>query len=202
MRLVLATRNKNKVEELLHLLAGLDVRLSSLLDHPEVPEVVEDGATFLANAQKKAHEVASATGEWALADDSGLVVEALGGEPGVHSARYAGKQGDYAANNRKLLAEMQGVPDGKRQAAFVCTMVLASPAGQEWTATGRCDGRIIRELTGSMGFGFDPLFYVEAERATMAELPMARKNAISHRGRALAKMREILVDLLKKTANS
>ena len=196
MRLVLATRNKDKVEELLHLLDGLDVEMTSLRDHPEVPEVVEDGATFLANARKKAHEVAAATGEWALADDSGLVVEALGGEPGIHSARYAGKQGDYAANNRKLLEEMRDVPDGKRQAAFVCTMVLAAPSGQEWVASGRCEGSIIRELTGTGGFGFDPLFFVEEEGATMAELPIARKNAISHRGRALVQMREILVDIL------
>jgi XTP/dITP diphosphohydrolase len=202
MRLVLATRNKDKVEELRHLLEGLDVELTSLADHPEVPEVVEDGATFLANARKKAHEVARATGEWALADDSGLVVEALGGEPGVQSARYAGKQGDYAANNEKLLEAMRDIPDGRRQAAFTCTMVLADPSGREWTATGRCEGVIIRKLTGKGGFGFDPLFYVEQEGQTMAELPMARKNEISHRGRALQKMKEILVDLLGKTENA
>ncbi len=199
MRLILATRNSGKVAEIMHLLEGMDVDAGSLDEHPEVPEVVEDGSTFLANALKKAREVAAATGCWALADDSGLVVEALGGAPGVESARYAGKQGDYQANNEKLLREMRGVPDGKRGAAFVCTMALAAPDGREWTTEGRCEGEIIREYRGGGGFGFDPLFYVPEERATMAELPMERKNAISHRGRALRKMKEILVEILRES---
>ncbi len=199
MTIVLATRNSGKVAEMRHLLEGTGVGVESLADHPQVPEVVEDGGTFLANARKKARAVAAATGCFALADDSGLAVEALGGEPGVHSARYAGQQGDAAANNAKLLREMAGVPDGKRQAAFVCTMVLASPGGREWSTEGRCEGEILRELRGSGGFGFDPLFYVPAEAAAMAELPMGRKNEISHRGQALRKMREILVDILKES---
>lgn len=184
------------------MLEGMDVTLSSLIDHPEVPQIEEHGSTFLANARIKARAVCEITGLPALADDSGLVVEALGGSPGVNSARYAGEQGDYKANNEKLLREMRGVPDGRRQAAFVCCMVLAEPGGGEWDACGRCDGEIIREYRGTEGFGFDPLFFVPGEGKTMAELPMGRKNEISHRGKALARMREILVDILGKRENS
>lgn len=199
MQLVLATRNSGKVEELKHLLSGMDIEVSSLLDHPQVPEVMEDGASFLENARKKAHAVQCATGGWALADDSGLVVEALGGEPGVHSARYAGRQRDYAANNKKLLHEMRGVPKGKRRAAFVCTIVLAAPDGREWSVEGRCEGVIAFEQKGSGGFGFDPLFYIPGKGKTMAELSMEEKNAISHRGQALRKIRDILIEISSQT---
>jgi len=192
MKLVLATRNEGKVRELRRMLEGLDVEVSSLADHPEVPEVVEDGETFLDNARKKARAVCEVTGRAALADDSGLVVEALGGEPGVRSARYAGRQGDHEANNRKLMREMEGVPDGERQAAFVCVMVLAIPGGEEYDVEGRCEGEIARELKGEGGFGFDPLFFVPSEGKTMAELPMERKNSISHRGQALRNICGIL----------
>ena len=197
MQLVLATHNKGKIREILKLLDGVDVDVNSLGDHPEVPEVVEDGTTFLENARKKAHAVARATDSWALADDSGLEVRALGGRPGIHSARYAGRQGDHAANNRKLLEEMKHVPDGLRQAAFVCFIVLAAPDGREWTVKGRCEGEIGRRLKGSGGFGFDPLFFLPGEGKTMAELPLDQKNAISHRGRALRKIREIVVEIAK-----
>lgn len=199
MQIVLATRNRGKVEELGVLLCGLDVDLSSLADHPGIGEIDEDGATFLDNARKKARTVAAAIpGAWALADDSGLVVDALGGAPGVHSARYAGRQGDYAANNQKLLLEMRSVPRGKRQAAFVCTMLLLAPDGREWVAEGRCEGEIGMELRGSMGFGFDPLFVVPGLGKTMAELPLEQKNRISHRGRALERIRKILIEISTK----
>lgn len=174
----------------------MNIPISSLAEHPEILEVVEDGDTFLANAEKKARAARDVTGEWALADDSGLVVEALNGEPGVKSARYAGRQGDYAANNQKLLRALKTVPDGKRCAAFVCTMVLAAPDGREWHVEGRCEGIIISEFRGGGGFGYDPLFFVPEEGKTMAELSMERKNEISHRGQALKKMKEILVALL------
>ena len=202
MDLILATRNEGKVRELRAMLSGLDIAVTSLADHPKVPEIIEDGETFLENARKKARAVVEITGRMALADDSGLVVEALGGAPGVNSARYAGRQGDYKVNNEKLLEEMADVPDGERDAAFVCTMVLARPGGEEWDVEGRCEGEIIREYRGSGGFGYDPLFYVSEEGLTMAELPMGRKNEISHRGRALCKMKEILVDILGKRKNS
>jgi XTP/dITP diphosphohydrolase len=198
MEIVLATRNEGKVRELVAMLSGLDIVVTSLVDHPEIPEIVEDGETFLENARKKARAVVEITGRMVLADDSGLVVRALGDAPGVNSARYAGRQGDNKANNEKLLGEMADVPDGERGAAFVCTMVLAGPGGEEWDVEGRCEGRIIREYRGSGGFGYDPLFYVPAEGLTMAELPMGRKNEISHRGRALRKMKKILIDILKK----
>lgn len=198
MHLVLATRNRGKVAELLELLGGLKIGISSLADYPDIPDVQEDGKTFLDNARKKARLVMRATGRWTLADDSGLVVDRLGGEPGVRSARYAGRQGDHAANNRKLLSEMKGVPDDERCAAFVCAMILASPDGREWDVEGRLEGVIARGPAGSGGFGFDPLFYVPEEGKTVAELSMARKNEISHRGRALNKIREILIGILKK----
>ena len=197
MQLILATRNRGKVEELKALLEGLPVKLTSLADHPEVPKTVEDGDTFLSNAQKKAHEVAQATGQWALADDSGLMVEALGGAPGVISARYAGKDGDHVANNAKLLEEMRDVPPIKRQAAFVCCMVLAKPDGKEWDVEDRCEGEIVFELTGTGGFGYDPLFFVEQFGKTMAELTMDEKNSISHRGKALRHMMGVLREILE-----
>ena len=198
MRLLLATKNKGKVEELRHLLGGLKFEIDSLLDHPEIPDVDEDGATFVDNARKKAVFASKAASCFALADDSGLVVDALGGRPGVQSARYAGEGHDYAANNTKLLEEMKFVPDGKRGSAFVCSMVLVAPDGREWAVEGRTEGVIGFELIGNGGFGYDPLFFIPSEGKTMAELPMERKNAISHRGRALAQMREILVAIIEK----
>ena len=199
--IMLATRNGGKLAELVELLAGTGLEVSSLADHPEIPDVVEDGESFLANARKKAR-AAVGGGRWTLADDSGLAVEALGGAPGVLSARYAGEQGNHAANNAKLLSEMEEVPDGRRGAAFVCTMVLISPDGREWAVEGRCEGEIARSPSGSGGFGFDPLFFVPSEGMTMAELPMGRKNAISHRGRALRQVKEILLAELKEGKKS
>lgn len=196
--LVLATRNRGKLRELAELLSGTGFQITSLADHPEIPEVVEDGATFLENARKKATAALFRRGVWALADDSGLVVEALGGEPGVHSARYAGAQGDSEANNAKLLREMRGVPNERRSAAFVCAMVLVAPDGREWSVEGRCEGAIGREPRGDGGFGFDPLFVVAGEGMTMAELPPGRKNEISHRGKALREVKEILLAALKE----
>lgn len=178
------------------LLEGMPVKLTSLADYPEVPKTVEDGDTFLANARKKAREVAQVTGQWALADDSGLAVTALGGSPGVISARYAGKDGDHAANNVKLLEEMRDIPRAKRQAAFLCCMVLASPDGKEWDVEDRCEGEIVFELTGTGGFGYDPLFFVPQFGKTMAELTMDQKNSISHRGKALRRMKDVLLEIL------
>jgi XTP/dITP diphosphohydrolase len=196
MEIVLATRNDGKIAELHSLMKGFDVTLSSLRDHPQIHDIVEDGATFFENARKKARCVAAATGKFALADDSGLEVEALGGAPGVMSARYAGGGHDYKANNEKLILEMEGVADGKRAARFFCAMVLAAPDGREWTAEGECRGEIAMAASGTMGFGYDPLFYIPRLGKTMAELPMDIKNRISHRGRALAAMREILIEIL------
>lgn len=194
MQIIVATRNCDKLKEIGKILEGSDIQICSLLDFPNIPDVIEDGTTFLENAKKKADAARAGSGLWALADDSGLVVDALGGAPGVISARYAGRQGDYAANNRKLLEEMKNVPEGNRGAAFVCAMVLTAPDGREWSVEGRCDGVIARKPAGGGGFGYDPLFFIPEESKTMAELPMARKNEISHRGRALLKIREILIE--------
>lgn len=195
MRIIVATRNYGKLAEIERMLDDMDLHISSLLDFPVISDVVEDGKTFLENAQKKARCASKASGLWTLADDSGLVVDALGGAPGVMSARFAGRQSDYEANNRKLLEEMKDVPDGKRSATFVCSMVLSAPDGREWHTEDRCEGVIAREPKGAGGFGYDPLFFIPEEAKTMAELTMARKNEISHRGRALAQIRKILIEI-------
>jgi XTP/dITP diphosphohydrolase len=199
MEIVLATKNAGKVDELTAMMKEMDVNISSLIDHPEIPEIEETGATFLENARKKARCVAEFTGKYVLADDSGLEVEALGGLPGVTSARYAGESHDYKANNEKLLREMRSVPEGMRHAKFCCVMVLVAPDGKEWSTTGECLGTITRDLRGAGGFGYDPLFYVTEKNRTMAELAMDEKNEISHRGRALQDMMNILVEILSKS---
>jgi len=181
--LVLATRNKGKTEEIRALLSGFPVTLKNLDDFGPIPEVVEDGDTFDDNAYKKASFTARVLGFPAIADDSGLVVEALNGEPGVYSARYAGEDADDAANNAKLLEQMAGVED--RRAAFQCVLSIAMPTGQALTYEGRCDGVIAQAPSGEGGFGYDPLFYCPDKGKTFAELTMEEKGEISHRGRAL-----------------
>ncbi|MCL6635806.1 MAG: XTP/dITP diphosphatase [Peptococcaceae bacterium] len=195
MKLVLATRNPGKVRELNQLLSPLGYEVVSLDQYPGVPVIIEDGATFKDNAVKKATTVARFTGQLALADDSGLEVDFLGGAPGVHSARFAGEGHDDRANNEKLLRLLAGVPPEKRAARFRCVVAVATPAGQVFTAEGTCEGVITDEPRGEGGFGYDPLFYVPAYGKTFAELDPAVKNRISHRGRALALMREILAGL-------
>nr|WP_041285382.1 XTP/dITP diphosphatase [Desulfoscipio gibsoniae] len=195
--MILATRNEGKVRELQQLLLGTDFKVESLACYPDVPEVVEDGDTFKANAVKKAREVAVALGRTTLADDSGLVVDYLDGAPGVHSARFAGPGHDDAANNRKLLQLLNDVPQQKRTARFCCVVAVATPDGQVATTQGSCEGIIIDEPRGENGFGYDPLFLVPQYGKTFAELDSAIKNAISHRGRALQKVR----DILKAAAN-
>ncbi len=183
--LVVATRNAGKLREIRHLLEDAGITVLGLDAFPEIPEIDEDGATFMANAVKKAETVARLTGRPCLADDSGLTVEALAGEPGVHSARYAGVQGDDAANNARLLKELFGVPAQHRQAAFCCVMALSLPGTSPRYFEGRVCGRILDAPRGSGGFGYDPLFLVDGFDRTMAELPLAEKNRISHRGQAL-----------------
>lgn len=185
----MATTNRGKFVEIAEAFKDLPFRLLSLRDVPGAPEVVEDGETFLANARKKAHQTARWSGKLTLADDSGLVVEALGGGPGVHSARYAGEKATDEDNRRKLLREMEGVPEGKRRAAFVCVLVMADPDGREVIAEGRVEGRIAREPRGDGGFGYDPLFLIPSLAKTTAELPLTEKNALSHRGLALKDLR-------------
>lgn len=183
MQLVIATRNRHKLGEIRAIFRAPELEFLSALDFPQIPDMVEDGATFEANAVKKAVTLARATGRWALADDSGLEVDALGGAPGVYSARYAGEPADYTANNVKLLHELAGRTD--RQARFRCVLALSDPAGNARTLEGRCEGRIIAEERGRMGFGYDPLFVPDGCETTFAEMDAARKNLISHRARAL-----------------
>jgi XTP/dITP diphosphohydrolase len=171
-------------------LKDLPFRLVSLRDLPGAPSVVEDGETFVDNARRKARELALWSGRLTLADDSGLVVDSLGGRPGVHSARYAGEKATDEDNRQKLLREMAGVPQEQRGAAFVCVLVLAHPDGREVMTEGRVDGRIALSPRGSGGFGYDPLFLIPALGKTTAELPLDEKNRISHRGLALDAMRE------------
>jgi XTP/dITP diphosphohydrolase len=156
-----------------------------LADLPAAPDVEEDADTFLGNARKKARALAEAAGLAALADDSGLAVEALGGRPGVRSARYAGPGATDEDNNQRLLEELARVPAGQRGAAFVCAMVLALPGGGEFSAEGRLGGRILEAPRGDRGFGYDPLFVVEGTDLTLAEMDLGAKNAVSHRARAL-----------------
>lgn len=197
MKLVLATANAGKVREIERILEGLGVTLLTPDDLEAPPEVVEDGLTFEANAVKKARAFAQASGLPALADDSGLCVDALDGRPGVWSARYGGPGADDATRYQRLLAEMADVPEGRRQAAFVCVAALCRPDGQCLTCEGRCEGEITREPAGENGFGYDPVFFVPEYNQTMAQLPLETKNRISHRGRALAAMRDQLAAFVK-----
>jgi XTP/dITP diphosphohydrolase len=195
--LVLGTRNVKKRAELLEILADLPIDLRDLTAYPSAPEVEEDGTTFEENARKKAVELAKALGECVLGEDSGLVVPALQGRPGVYSARYAGKQGDDEANNNRLLAELAPLPAEAHAAYYVCTAALADPSGEvRAVVEGRCHGRIIEERRGTGGFGYDPLFLIPEYHRTFGELSATVKHALSHRGRALAQLRPALRRLL------
>jgi XTP/dITP diphosphohydrolase len=195
--LVLATRNVKKRREIEEILSDLGMELQDLSHYPSAPEVIEDGSTFEANARKKASETALAVGQWALGEDSGLVVPGLNGRPGVLSARYAGKQGDDSANNTRLLAELAPLPSDRRAAYYVCTAALADPKGQVHAVTvGQCHGTIISEYRGQGGFGYDPLFLIQEYHKTFGELSPRVKHALSHRARALAQLRPVLWQLL------
>ncbi len=184
--IVLATRNKGKVEEFQEMLRGHEVEIRSLADFGPIPEVEEDGDTFDDNAYKKALFTAKVLGLPAMSDDSGLVVEALSGAPGVRSARYAGPGASDADNIDKLLAELRGVEN--RRAAFQCVVSIAVPSGPALTYEGSCQGLITEERRGEGGFGYDPVFFCPELGKTFAEATMAEKNRVSHRGRALTEI--------------
>lgn len=204
--IVVATKNEGKAREFAHALAPLGLRVRTLTGDDRVPAVVEDGLTFAENARKKARAAGEALGVPALADDSGLETEALGGAPGVFSARYAGEGAGDAANNAKLLRELavcaaetpqpDGLPEGVRalsRARFVCALALYDPEAGTFVETrGTVDGWIIDRPLGDGGFGYDPLFWVAEFRRTMGQLSTAEKQSISHRGRALAQLMELL----------
>jgi XTP/dITP diphosphohydrolase len=201
LTLVMATRNPGKVRELQALLHATGTTLLSLADFPEIPEIPEVGASFAENAATKAQMVARLTGHPALADDSGLAVDALRGAPGVFSARYAQdrtapRPPTDSDNWRKLLDEMQDIPWEQRDARFICEIALALPDGRLFAAHGECQGKIALAPAGDHGFGYDPVFWVPEHHATMAQLGPAIKNQISHRAKALAAFRDLLVSVL------
>ena len=190
--LVLATRNRHKGEELGALLGDLGVRIRTMDEFPDVPDVIEDGNTCEANAIKKAKAVSKATGLLAVADDTGLEVDALGGRPGVYAARYAGEHASYEDNWRKLLQELSGVPHNRRTARFLTVAAMASPSGEVQVVTGQLQGVITEEPVGARGFGYDPVFFVPELGKTLAELSAEEKNRISHRAKAFAQVRKML----------
>lgn len=184
-KLVIATRNAHKLEEIKAIFNFKGLVIESAFDYPELPDVIEDGETFEANALKKAREISGATGCMALADDSGLEVDVLDGAPGVYSARYAGEPCDDSMNNQKLLAELK--EKDNRSARFRTVLALVTVGGEELTVDGFCPGRIIDAPRGHAGFGYDPLFVPDGYEETFAELGSDVKNSISHRARALEK---------------
>jgi len=198
IEVVIATRNPGKFREIKEILGPLGLEVLSLRDFPEIPEILEDGQTFEENAVKKAAAISQQTGRVAIADDSGLAVDALQGRPGVFSSRYAGENASDADRYRKLLKEMGGVPEGQRGAAFMCSVAIASPNGKIEVVKGECRGKIALAPKGNHGFGYDPVFYFPELGKTMAELEPEVKNRISHRARALEKLKSILPKFLQK----
>ncbi len=195
LRIVLATRNRGKLGEIERILADLDIELVPI-DRVGGESPEETGATFEENALAKARSAVNETGLPALADDSGLEVDALEGLPGVKSARYAGPHADDAANRAKLLQSLAAVPPDDRRARFVCAAVLVTPDGREWTTVGTMEGRIVDEPRGEAGFGYDPIFVGLGENRTNAELPPEVKDARSHRGAAFRALRPAITSVL------
>ena len=195
MKIFLATGNKHKIDEIKAIFKNLkDIEILSIKDGIEIPEVVEDGDTFEANSAKKASEIAKFTGMITIADDSGLCVDALNGEPGVYSARYSGEGATDASNNAKLIKNLQGIEN--RKAHFVSVITLGKPDGRAYSFRGEVDGEIIDIPRGDTGFGYDPHFYVAEYGKTLAEMP-EMKNVISHRANALKKLEVELEEILK-----
>ncbi|NJP92180.1 RdgB/HAM1 family non-canonical purine NTP pyrophosphatase [Nonomuraea sp. FMUSA5-5] len=194
MKIVLATRNAGKIEELRRILTGFDI--VGLEEFPAIGEIAETGVTFEENALIKAHAVAQGSGLPAVADDSGLCVDVLNGMPGVFSARWAGRHGDDRANLELLLAQVSDVPSDKLTASFACAAALALPSGESRVVEGTLQGGLVRTPRGSGGFGYDPIFVPEGESRTTAELTPEEKDAISHRGRAFRALAPMVRDLL------
>lgn len=193
--IILATRNRKKLEEIGRITSPLGITLRTLNEFPHCPEVEETEKTFEGNALKKAREICAATGLVALADDSGLEVDALDGAPGVYSARYAGQDATDAGNVNKLLMEMGSIPEDRRTARFRCVIALATPDGLEEVFDGSVEGRIGTSEKGHNGFGYDPVFFPEGHGRTFAEMDAEEKDGMSHRGRALGKFAARLMSL-------
>ena len=193
----LGTKNKDKLKELTKLLKGSGVKVKSLADFPHCPEAIENGRTFEANAKKKARIYAAHTKTLTLADDSGLMVSALNGKPGVYSARFAGENGTYQDNNRKLLKLLKNIPEPKRKAKFVCVIAIYDGKKFVKTVRGECLGKIAHTERGKNGFGYDSVFIPEGHSNTFAELAPAEKNRRSHRAKALRLAKDIILKYLK-----
>ena len=198
MKIILATQNQGKIRELQELLIDENIEVLSLLDIPDWEDVEENGVTFADNAALKAREAVRRTELIALADDSGLEVDALEGAPGVYSARYAGKTKNDERNIDKLLHLLETVPEDKRTARFRCALVMATPFGEEYLTEGTVEGRILTQRRGTDGFGYDPVFYLPEFARTMAELTMTEKNTLSHRAQAFRQVIPILRKLTNK----
>jgi XTP/dITP diphosphohydrolase len=199
-KLLLATRNKGKIEEFRRILDAIapgEIDLIGLNQFPELHDVVEDGSTFEENALKKAREMSLATGIPAIADDSGLCVDALKGDPGIFSARWAGEHGDDAANTAKVLEQLRDIPDEERSAHFTCVAALYLPDGRHHCEEAHFDGWILHQPIGEQGFGYDPIFRPEGEKVSSAQMSAEEKDAISHRGKSLRAIAPHVITLLK-----
>ncbi len=192
MQLIFSSRNPDKIAELSDALRGLPLEVSGAADHPEIPDVEETGAKLEENALLKARAAHRATGLLCLADDTGLEIDALGGQPGVRSARYGGPAQDYARNVARVLAELRGVPESRRRARFRTVVALVFPDGRETVVTGECHGVILTAPRGTGGFGYDPIFFAPEAGRTFAEMTLEEKQSISHRGRAMRLARAAL----------
>ncbi|WP_071460297.1 XTP/dITP diphosphatase [Bacillus massilinigeriensis] len=194
---IIATKNRGKAQEFERIFSKFGIQVRTLLDYPEFPEIVETGSTFEENAILKAETASRQLGKVVIADDSGLETDALNGEPGVYSARYAGLEKSDEANIDLLLEKLEGVPAEKRTARFRCVLAIAVPGKETVTYSGSCEGRILEKRRGSNGFGYDPVFFVEDKGKTMAELDPEEKNLISHRAMALKQLKQTLLHTLE-----
>ena len=195
-RIIIASRNEGKIKEIKNFLHGLEIEIASLNEYPDIAEIEEDGRTFEENAMQKAKTVFEHTKLTTLADDSGLEVKYLGGEPGVHSARFSGENATDLQNNEKLLGLLKDIPMEDRRARFKCVLVVYNSLYNNLVFEGRCEGYIIDEPRGELGFGYDPLFVPEGQTKTFGELDLVTKNKISHRGKALSSFRNYVEKML------
>ncbi|NRD76037.1 XTP/dITP diphosphatase [Bacillus sp. BRMEA1] len=199
---IIATKNAGKAKEFEQIFAKRGIAVKTLLDFPEIPDVDETGTTFEENATLKAEAVSKALNKMVIGDDSGLMVDALEGRPGIYSARYAGEPKNDLNNTNKLLADLKGVQEENRTARFYCALAVAIPGQETFTVSGTCEGRILEEPRGTNGFGYDPVFYVPEKEAAMAELSSDEKNRISHRANALKKLDTVLDSFLERVEKS
>lgn len=195
---IIATKNPGKAKEFAEIFSARGIVVRTLLEYPEIPDVEETGKTFEENAILKAETVARLLNKMVISDDSGLIIDALDGRPGIYSARYAGEEKNDEANINKVLRELAGFSENRRSARFYCALAVAIPGQEAVTVSGTCEGSILESRHGSNGFGYDPIFLVSEKGCSMAELPAEEKNKISHRAQALQKLGGVLDSLLER----